>query len=461
MRNAAAHRLAAQATICLLVAAGTVTAQTAPPDSSAMKSALTLEVLEQRLRVLERLLEFEKEAAATRASTASTFKVGSDGATWAAPDQNFQLKLRGYMHQDSRYYAGENHAGLSTFTLRRVRPVIEATAFKKYSFRIMPDFGDGRVVLYDAHVDLAFARPLQLRFGKFKPPVGLERLMSATAIPFTERALPTSLVPNRDLGIQLSGDILGGGVNYAIGVFNGVDDGSLADGDINNDKELASRVIVQPFINSLGILRGFGAGVAVTHGTQHGNLTSAGLAGYRSPGQNSFFSFRNNAKVTGTVIADGTRQRIMPQAFYYVGAFSSLGEYVASTSRIRLDQTTDQLQQRAWQLSAGYVLTGEDASARGVKPLSAFDPTNGQWGAVELVARAHALQIDDAAFPLYADPTRSARAAQAWAAGVNWYLNANVKLVVDYERTSFKGGAANNADRPTEQAVFARVQFAF
>lgn len=456
-----ARRIAAIATVWFLGTAVAAAAQSAAPDSTATKSSLTLEVLEQRLRVLERLLELEKEAAATRASTASTFKVGSDGATWVAPDQNFQLKLRGYLHQDSRYYAGENHAGLNTFTLRRVRPVIEATAFKKYSFRIMPDFGDGRVVLYDAYVDLAFAKPLQLRVGKFKPPVGLERLMSATAIPFTERAMPTSLVPNRDLGIQLSGDILGGGINYAVGVFNGVDDGSLADGDINNDKELATRVMAQPFINSLGVLRGLGAGVAVTRGTQHGSLSSVGLAGYRSPGQNSFFSFRNDTKATGTAIADGTRQRIMPQAFYYIGSFSSLGEYVVSTSRVRLDQTTDQLQQRAWQVSAGYVLTGDDASARGLKPLAVFDPTNGQWGAVELVARVHALQIDDAAFPLYADPTKSAREAQAWAAGINWYLNANVKLVVDYERTRFKGGAANSADRPTEQAAFARVQFAF
>ena len=37
--------------------------------------------------------------------------------------------------------------------------------------------------------------------GKFKVPVGLERLQSANDIRFVERAFPTSLLPNRDLGV--------------------------------------------------------------------------------------------------------------------------------------------------------------------------------------------------------------------------------------------------------------------
>jgi len=437
--------------------------QSAPPLPVVTVSGdtLTIETLEQRLRVLERLLELEREAAATRAATAPTFTVASNGVTWKAADQNFQLKLRGYLHEDNRYYVGENHAGVSTLLLRRVRPIIEATAFKKYSFRIMPDFGGGQVVLYDAYVDLAFANAFQVRAGKFKPPVGLERLLSATAIPFAERALPTSLVPNRDLGVQLSGSILGGGLSYAAGVFNGVDDGALSDTDVNNDKEFDARLFAQPFTNSLSVLRGFGVGVAATRGTQRGSLTGVGLPSYKSPGQNTFFSYRNDAKATGTAVANGTRLRIEPQASYYLGAFSAIGEYVISEQDVLLNTTTQTLEQRAWQATAGFVLTGEDANASGVKPNAPFDPTNKTWGAIELVARAHELKIDDAAFPTFADAAKSASKAQAWAAGINWYLNANVKLVFDYEHTRFTGGAANGANRPNENAVFARVQFAF
>ena len=48
----------------------------------------------------------------------------------------------------------------------------------------------------------ASSRGRSLTAGKFKVPVGLERLESATDIRFIERGFPTSLVPNRDLGVH-------------------------------------------------------------------------------------------------------------------------------------------------------------------------------------------------------------------------------------------------------------------
>ena len=52
------------------------------------------------------------------------------------------------------------------------------------------------------------------------------------------------------------------------------------------------------------------------------------------------------------------------------------------------------------------------------------------------------------------------RKAFAWAVGLNWYLNRNVKEVFDYERTTFTGGAAGG-DRPAENALFFRTQLSF
>ena len=344
---------------------------------------------------------------------------------------------------------------------RRTLPGIVLKAFRRGgdTLPVMRSEGCGQVKM--VAVAQNFANAFQVRAGKFKPPVGLERLMSATAISFTERALPTSLVPNRDLGIQISGTVLRGGVSYAGGVFNGVDDGALADTDPNNDKEFDARIMVQPFTSTLGVLRGLSVGVAGTRGTQRGTVTAPGLPGYRSPGQNSFFTYRSNAQATGTTIANGTRQRIMPQASYYLGAFGAIGEYAISRNDVLLSTTSAQLEHRAWQATAGLVLTGEDASAAGVKPNAVFDPANKTWGALELVGRVHALEIDKDAFPTFADPARSASAANAWAVGLNWYLNSNVKLVLDYEQTRFTGGAANGADRTSEKALFGRVQFAF
>jgi phosphate-selective porin OprO/OprP len=44
--------------------------------------------------------------------------------------------------------------------------------------------------------------------------------------------------------------------------------------------------------------------------------------------------------------------------------------------------------------------------------------------------------------------------------GLNWYLNRNVKYVLNYEQTSFEGGAAPG-DRRQEKAFLARAQVSF
>ena len=59
------------------------------------------------------------------------------------------------------------------------------------------------------------------------------------------------------------------------------------------------------------------------------------------------------------------------------------------------------------------------------------------------------------------DPAKSIRKAFAWAVGLNWYLSRNIKQVVDFERTTFTGGAADGADRPAENALFIRTQISF
>ena len=117
------------------------------------------------------------------------------------------------------------------------------------------------------------------------------------------------------------------------------------------------------------------------------------------------------------------------------------------------------LDNRAWQATASYVLTGEDASYRGVTPSRPFG-NNGGHGAVELTARYGELQIDDAAFPFYADPTVSASQVRSWTVGANWYLTANLKLATNYLHSSFDAASAG-AKLPDEKAVFSRLQVSF
>ena len=58
-----------------------------------------------------------------------------------------------------------------------------------------------------------------------------------------------------------------------------------------------------------------------------------------------------------------------------------------------------------------------------------------------------------------ANPSQSAREAREIGVGLNWYLNRNIKVQLNYEVTHFDGGAGIG-DRSTEKVFLARFQAA-
>lgn len=448
--------------LCLLlllsVAAGPVQAWQEEPEQQTLEEKV--EELDQKIRILERKDELDKETGAEKAKTATSATSGRDGFSLRSADGAYQLKIRGYVQLDGRFFFDdEQRPANDTFILRRVRPIFEGTVFKIFDFRIMPDFGGGTTVLQDAYLDARFSPKIKVRAGKFKPPVGLERLQSGSEILFVERGLPTNLVPNRDLGVQLFGDLARGNVSWAAGVFNGVPDGSSGDLDNNDGKDYAARLFFQPFLADNGPWKGLGFGVAASTGDQEGTLASTSLAGYRTPGQQTFFSYRSDGTAAGTVIADGERFRLSPQGHLYRGPFGLLAEYAVSRQEVRRADVSAELENTAWQVQASWVFGGEP-SFRAVSPKKPFDREAGTWGALEIKARYGRLEVDEDTFPVFANPASAAEAADEWGIGLNWYLNRNVRVALDYERTEFDGGASSG-DREDENILFSRFQIAF
>ena len=372
-------------------------------------------------------------------------------------DGAFQLKLRAYLQADGRFFLEDPPSGDGTeFLMRRVRPVIEATVYKYYKFRVMPDFAGSNTSLQDAYAETAFNFPINGRIGKFKAPVGLERLQSATALLFPERGLPTNLVPNRDLGVQLQG-VLGEGLfEYQAGVFDGTPDGGSVNNDVDDSKEFAGRVWFRP-LKSLGAtFAELGVGFAGTYGKKSGETTAGNsqVASYRTSGQQNFFSYG------ATVVADGTQFRLAPQAYWYVGPFGLLTEYVRSSQDVAVPGDDATIDNDAWQVAGSWVVTGEANSYKGITPANNLSFDSGGLGALEVVARVGGLEVDGVAFPVFANPDTSAKEALNFGAGLNWHWNKSVKVSAAYEHTSFDGGATNG-DRDDEDIVFTRVQLAF
>ncbi len=381
-------------------------------------------------------------------------RAGADGFSLQTEDGAYKLRIGGGIHFDGRFYTGdEAQLGTDTFGLRRARPFLIGTLARNFDFAFVPDFAGGVAVVQDAWVDARFTPRFRVKVGKFKEPFGLERLVSALNLLFIERALPTALAPNRDIGVQLHGELAGGVVGYAAGVFNGVPDGGSVDLDVNDGKDLAGRLWLQPGRRGQSkALKNLGLGFAVTHGNQDGTLPT-----YKSGGQLTFFSYAAGAS------AYGSRTRLSPQASYTYGPVGLIAEWVSSEQEVRRNATTPsvRLEHTAWQATVAVALTGEQDGPGTIKPKKSFAPGKG-LGALELVARVNGFDVDEATFSAgLADRSRSASRVRAWALGLNWYLNRNLKESLSYERTTFTGGAANGGHRPAENALFIRTQFFF
>ena len=393
--------------------------------------------------------------------------LGPDGFIFGTRDSGFQLRIRGVVQADGRaYFATANNQPLpDQFLIRRARPILEGTIGDFVDFRILPEFGQGNFQLLDAYIDLRPWKWLALRGGKYKTPFGLERLQQEQFLLFVERGLPQNLVPDRDIGASLHGDVGGGMLLYEAGVFNGTVDGGNVDGDTNDGKDWVFRLFSRPFARLRSdAIRNLGIGFAATYGKQRGTIAATGLPQLKTTGQNTFFSYLlDPSGVKPSIVALGDRYRFSPQLDYYVGPVGLLAEYVYSATTVTpyLSGVETRLANQAWQVQASVVVTGEHASYEGVQPRRPFNIRQRQFGALELAARYGELRVDAATFPAFADPNKSARAALEWAGEANWHFTRLVKFAMLFARTTFKGGAAGGGDRAPENALIGRLQIAF
>ena len=514
-------------------------ADTAAPPAApagalgASEQSTEVKQLKQKVSLLERKVEINEETAEKVRKEVPKIDAGSGGFKWSSADGQHALRLGGYIQADGDFFM-DDHTDDSLFSnsnegdkfwIRRGRITLDGQMFRYVNFRIMPDFSQGNVRLFDAYADLHYFDFAQLTGGKMKSPINLERFQSATNLQFVERAYPTQLAPNRDVGMYLHGEFAKPGyetgyggpftlrqdkdwITYGVGVFDDSPDNGFTDTNTGDSFSFQGRVFAHPFQHT-GItpVEGLGIGVAGSYQDPNNlalaNLVSIGqnpivryTAGSTStaqtfvPSSNGGGSIVNTTTVTGSAVADGDGYRLQPQAYWYWGPFGAMAEYALSTNELanfrsvtagKSDPTVTNAAVKqsntAWQIATTYVLTGENNSFQGVKPRHEFDPFAGTWGAWQIGARFTELDVDNDTFrnfgtadrPVYliSDPRASVSKASTWGADVSWWLNNNVRVMADYQQTSFQGGAASRANpltvtsRQMEKVWFTRLQVAW
>jgi phosphate-selective porin OprO/OprP len=457
-----------------------VQAPTAPISASTSAPAL---VPAQGQPQAEAAPAISKEPSQTL-SQSGFVDAGPGGFALRSADKQAQLRFHLQVQADGRFWKGTTPAKASeTFFLRRAIPWIDGTLPGGISFLVAPDFaqipstnsvaqGNAAINLPDAYLQLKILDELQFRFGKFRAPIGLERLQPTGQLFFNEFAIATQLTPLRDLGGQVQGEFGQGLVGYAAGVFNGAVDNAYTDLDPSSYKDVEGMVYVRPFGPSTPDLFQYAVlGVAGTAGRRHGAPQNAGqstnLPTYKSPGGSSIFSYKAasaNAAVADTVIATGQQRRLNVHGYYSVGPFGLLAEYIYSQQRVGLNYNNVTAGNQGWTAEASVFLFGGKASYSQAQVLTPFDPKAGTFGALELVGRASQLKFDDSLFGATADATKpvdqatSVKKATELAGGLSWYWSRSVRILLSYNHTSYQAGAAAGANRPSENVFFGRTQ---
>ena len=382
----------------------------------------------------------------------SQAEASEKGFRLASGNEAFELRLRADLYADARFFPGTNSLpGAERIFLRRARPRLQGRVFERFTFNLRSDFGIGGPEIDDAFLEARFAPELRLRMGRFKVPIGLENLQSTSGLTHVERGFPTALVPGRDVGVMLTGEIVEATVRYAVGVFNGAPGSTEPGADVDDAKEGAGRLFVTPFAD--GPLRGLGVGLAGSIGSVTGTSATPSLTRPQTSGRQPFFRYASSTR------ADGQRWRVAPQARLFAGPVELLGEYTVASEDIRNGSAERSLTHRAWQVSAAVVLTGEDTREGSVVPQDPFGRSPGP-GAVELGVRGHGVTLDDDTLPTFAEAAGAAEVARAWGVTLSWYPNTIVRMMLGVEWTTFDG-ADGTPDPEAENLLLARMQFAF
>lgn len=498
--------------IAVAGAAGAQDASPAPADRDAR-----IQQLETRLAEIQAQLDDLKASSAADvaevrrvAGDQPTVTLANGRATIASADGDFRFAVRAMAQYDVASYAQDGAAAPdnrrgdannasdlnSGSNFRRARLGVEGTAFHDWNYALtyeMGGTGSESAQLNQAYIEYAgwkpweTAAPLRFRIGAWATPTGLEDATSNTESLFLERAAAAELVRGIAGGDGRSGAgvFANGDRWYASGVVTGASVANSAEFD--EQTGYLARLAFVP-------LRGENSAVHIganVSGVIDAADTDASIASQRRIRLRERPELRNDTirlVDTGNINADGVVAYGLELGGYW-GSLYAAGE----AFQIDVDRSGGvDPNFSGWYAQAAYTLSGErrrwngaSGGFQGIKPANNFDIGEGHWGAWELAARYSVLDLNYhegalASAAIAGDTVRGGEQTIT-TIGLNWYPNAAIRFLLDYQwvsidrldpengvvaNTTLFGGAASVPGNGAEigqdhQAVALRSQIAF
>lgn len=377
-----------------------------------------------------------------------------------------------------------NQNTVTRYWFNRLSPMFEIKLKDYINMLFIPDFGKEQQRLFDGVVDLNYYRFFGLQIGYQKSIVsGLENLQDEGYWFVTYQSFPSTMAPNREVGIVLHGTLGAYTENaydfynyfgfydafaYEVGILNGTPDGDnpglnpvsfqtenqnyIPDPLTLANKSFEGRVFMNPFMgNEKSVLKNLGFGISSSTQTAH---FQGHLPDMLSLAQNPIFSYNQ-------VYAVGNRQRYHPQIIWYLNQIAVLADWNQTIQHLTNTDLSEaskvRMRNKATQIQLVYNLTGEPYSILKMTPNTNFHPFDlNSLGAWQLMFRFSTLNMDTSVFNdsyiennqryyVFADPRLSVSQAKGWTVGLLWYWSENFRISTEYEQTLFKGGCSTGA----------------
>ena len=351
----------------------------------------------------------------------------SSGLRLKSNDGNYSLKIGGRIMNDWAIYSTDSDApddfrsiGDGT-EFRRARLYMEGEVYKNIKYKAQYDFGGQDADFKDVYIELKKIPSLgNLRIGHFKEPMSLEQLTSSKYITFMERSLADTFVQGRNTGFQIANTFADRRATAAVGVFRDVGDSGNGFGK-NSDYNLTARITGLPWYEDKG-KRLLHLGFGYTHE-------------FRDKDSDIRFRSRPEAHLGPRFVDTGKFKAesidyFNPEVAAVYGPFSIQGEYVFS--EVNDSNKGGDLSFDGAYIYASVFLTPGDyrryKTSSGafdrVKPARDLSWSGGGYGALEAAFRYSHLDLTDGMV--------QGGTLGNFTAGLNWYLNPNVRFMLNY-----------------------------
>ena len=363
-------------------------------------------------------------------------------------DSGFKVWLDMRVQADGAVFFGENEDldpignGLS---IRRARFAVKSQINKNWYGEIDMDMANGVFELKDAIIRFDGIPNTQIQIGNFKEFFSIQRNNSSRYLQFMERPMVAqALAPSRHIGanvkwaknwLWLSGGVFGQTIDI-LETRTFVEDANKDFGKSQGLSYTGKFVLMPGYKNE-----NWGLHLAGALSYRQPNIDDEQMS--VSPGNFVRFSTRNSNSInrkkyidTGE-IADVDHDLLYTAeiAGYYKGLRFE-GAYMADDNFVTTSSTPNHLW--GWYAQAGYLLFGgrQRYDTGGAKFTRVS--RGREWGDIELCARYEYVDFNA--------PALMAGSAEAYALGINYYINNNVKFVINYQYNnddSYANGKGN------------------